>query len=103
VDSTWYVIGTHYLAVAEAEQAWSLFIFITDATRIMCRRLQVGVSQGGLVARAFVQKYNSPKVYNLVSVCDLYALVVSVASKVASDYFVAFSTVADFHVRTSKW
>lgn len=29
----------------------------------------VGLSQGGLIVRAYVEKYNNPKVHNLVSLC----------------------------------
>jgi len=31
----------------------------------------VGLSQGGLIVRAYVQQYNDPPVYNLVSICGV--------------------------------
>ncbi|MDR3738002.1 MAG: hypothetical protein P4L40_03190 [Terracidiphilus sp.] len=31
----------------------------------------VGLSQGGLIVRAYVEQYNDPPVYNLVSICGV--------------------------------
>ncbi len=31
----------------------------------------VGLSQGGLIIRAYVQQYNNPPVFNLVSICGV--------------------------------
>jgi palmitoyl-protein thioesterase len=31
----------------------------------------VGLSQGGLIVRAYVQQVNNPPVYNLVSICGV--------------------------------